>query len=103
MIAYVATYDRPKAARDDVDYVLRLAVCADAACSTWDDRIVDDPDPLVDISVVSVAMTVDAAGRPSDRLRGRQLRSPVPRLRRLDVRDRHDAGHRVRLPEATTG
>jgi hypothetical protein len=64
VIAYVATYDRPKAAQDDVDYVLRLAVCADAACSTWDDRIVDDPDPLVDISVVSVAMTVDATGRP---------------------------------------
>ena len=65
-IAYVETAPRPKPGQDyvDIDYVLRVLSCADATCSTWTDRIIDDPDPLADVQVDTVTMTTSAAGAP---------------------------------------
>ncbi len=66
VIAYVETAPRPKPWQQyvDIDYVLRLLSCADVACSTWTDRIIDDPDPLADVQVETVTMTTSAAGAP---------------------------------------
>ena len=65
-IAYVETAPRPKPGQDyvDIDYVLRVLSCADATCSTWTDRIIDNPDPLADVQVDTVTMTTSAAGAP---------------------------------------
>jgi hypothetical protein len=64
VIAYTERTVRPKPWQDyrDWDEVLRLLVCSDAPCSTWTDQILDDPDPLVDISVTAVSIAaVDSA------------------------------------------
>jgi hypothetical protein len=66
VIAYVATYQRPKPGQDyvDWDFVLRVVSCGDSDCSRLSDTLIDDPDPLVDISVSTVAATVGSNGLP---------------------------------------